>query len=153
MLLQAWATTRPTSASAKRSQRGAGAVAAARSPPIRPDVIVIEKTHARVMRSQRETPSIARPRGRLPVAMIWRQLSRRVAKPGVATAGSPGMAPLRSAMPPRLGAPRRRINRAGRSPPATRADHEPPVEVRREPQPAETEAADVDRAQRLVDRA
>jgi hypothetical protein len=50
----------------------------------------------RAMRSQRETPSMARPRGRFPVAMICRQLSRRVPKPGVATAASEAY--VRSAM-------------------------------------------------------
>jgi hypothetical protein len=97
MLLHAWAITSPVSASANSPQRGADALAAASNPPIRPDVSVMENTHARVMRSQRDTPSIARPRGRFPVATIWRQLSSSVPKPGVATAAS-GRTFVRSAM-------------------------------------------------------
>jgi hypothetical protein len=54
-------------------------VAAASNPPIDAEVTVIEKTHARVIRSQRETPSIGLPSARLPVARIWRQASNRVA--------------------------------------------------------------------------
>src|SRR5438034_9880892 len=109
MLLAAWAMTRPRSASAKYPQRGAAAVAAASSPPISPEVSVMLKTQARVMRSQRETPSIARPLGRLPVAMIWRQLSSSVPKPGVAS--SPGTVRV-SAMAGPLGGRARRINPA-----------------------------------------
>jgi len=85
MLLVACATTRPSTASAKYPQCGAGAVAAASRPPISPENSVIENTHARVMRSQRDTPSIARPSGRLPVASTCRQLSTSVPKPGVPT--------------------------------------------------------------------
>src|SRR5258708_6244795 len=75
MLLVACASTRPTTASAKYPQCVSGAVAAASRPPIKADVTVIEKTQARVIKSQRATPSIARPRGKFPVAMICRQLS------------------------------------------------------------------------------
>src|SRR3989441_579145 len=109
MLLAAWAMTRPRSASAKSPQRGATALAAASSPPISAEVSVMLKTQARVMRSQRETPSIARPLGRLPVAMIWRQLSSSVPKPGGAS--SPGMTRV-SAMTGPLGGRGERINPA-----------------------------------------
>src|SRR6266436_3244984 len=78
MLLLAWAITRPTSASAKSPHRGCGADAAARRPPISPEVSVIENTHARVMRSQRDTASMRRPAGMLPLAMIFRQVSKKL---------------------------------------------------------------------------
>src|SRR5207247_473152 len=149
MLLAAWAMTRPRSASAKYPQRGATAVAAASSPPISAEVSVMLKTQARVMRSQRETPSIARPLGRLPVAMIWRQLSSSVPKPGVAS--SPGTARV-SAMAGPLGGRARRINpassrrqgghRRGRRGPEGTAERSqenaPPQGRARRPAPVET---------------
>ena len=52
-----------------------------------PEVSVIGKTQARVMSSQRETASTRRPGARLPLSTTWRQLSRRPANPGTATAG------------------------------------------------------------------
>src|SRR5262249_44555056 len=64
----------------------AGAVAAARRPPIRGEGSVIEKTQARVISSQRDTGSMARSRGRLPGATIWRQLSSSPLSPGAAGA-------------------------------------------------------------------
>src|SRR6185369_6193171 len=92
MLLVACASTNPSMASAKSRQLHAGAVAAASNPPIRPDVIVIENTQARVMSSQRDTGSMVRPGGRFPVTMICRQLSKSdggsagvVSAPGIET--------------------------------------------------------------------
>ncbi len=60
MLLAACASTRPKSASAKKSQLASAGVgpATAKSPPSTPEVIVIGNTLARTISSQRETPSI-----------------------------------------------------------------------------------------------
>ena len=60
MLLAAWASTRPKSASARKNQLAVAGVgpATASSPPSTPEVIVIGNTLARVISSQRETMSI-----------------------------------------------------------------------------------------------
>src|SRR5262249_28556610 len=109
MLLVACATMSPTTASAKYPHATAGAVAAARRPPIRADVSVMEKTQARVISSQRDTGSMARSRGRLPVATIWRQLSSSPLSPGAAVAVRWGRT---CAMRLRLGAPAGWVNRS-----------------------------------------
>src|SRR2546427_6581605 len=75
MLFAACASTRPTSASENRSASAPGARAASR-PPIIPERIVIGKTLARVIRSQRETGSICLSADRFCVRMISPQFWR-----------------------------------------------------------------------------
>src|SRR5215813_7837121 len=73
MLLAACAITRPTTASAHSARSAPGACAASR-PPISPERIVIGNTLARVIRNQRETPSITLSGDRFWVRMISPQL-------------------------------------------------------------------------------
>src|SRR3989304_8516702 len=77
MLLAPWAITSPTTASAKLSQFGRSAMAAANSPPIRPEVAVMEKTAARVMISHRLMTAILLPAERLAVPITSFQLASR----------------------------------------------------------------------------
>jgi hypothetical protein len=75
MLFAACAATRPKSASEKSSASAPGARAASR-PPISAEMIVIGKTLARVIRSQRETGSISLSAERFWVRMISPQFDR-----------------------------------------------------------------------------
>src|SRR3990172_7704301 len=84
MLLAAWATTRPSTASARYphwtdTSQVSRSAPMARSPPIRPDVTVIEKTAARVITSHLLIASGGRvmPAGRFAVFMIVRQVANR----------------------------------------------------------------------------
>src|SRR3990170_1644790 len=69
MLLAAWAMIRPTRARPKLSQFGLDAMAAASSPPISPEVAVMENTAARVMISHLLTTSISFSGERLAVSI------------------------------------------------------------------------------------
>ena len=78
MLLDAWATTSPASASAKFSHATSRPSAVmASNPPIRPEVSVMEKTAARVISSHFEMTSMAAPVGKLAVASTERQFRKR----------------------------------------------------------------------------
>ena len=66
MLLAACASDEPDEREREAAPvRAPAAVAAASRPPISAEVIVIEKTQARVMSSQRDTPSMVRPGGQV----------------------------------------------------------------------------------------
>src|SRR5680860_739267 len=81
MLLAACARTRPTSANAKWYQFKCSVSAAASNPPIKPEVIVIEKTAARVMINHLLTTSISLSGERFTVSSTSFQFESRDMNP------------------------------------------------------------------------